>query len=297
MIRSLAILTLVGAAHAAVADPAIPPDLAVYGKGGLQLAGATLFKGAVDSAVYDPAQELIWFKTGGLLEVIDLRDPGHAITVIAKKVPTEGWAVSGFSNVAYQTDYTNIFTIVRIEKKPKAEAGEGAYLEVNSEDDAKLTKAVKKVKIVGGKWITAQLARKPNATPKERAAPPQVKVQVPADACEDSPDECGQASWLGASPYQTVVVEHSCGDACHQSCVLYDPAKKQFAAPLAPGGWGALDKTDHGGCNGFAVDPGNTRYFTDEAPTLCTLGAKMTCTDLGAWQPFAWISAPAAPAK
>ena len=289
--RVLTLAVLAALAAPAAADPAIPPNLAVYGPTGLQLAGATLFKGPVDSAEYDAAHELIWFKSKDTLQVIDLRDAARKPVVIAKKVPTDSWAVSGLSDVAHNTDYTNIFTNVHLEKKPYAEAGQGAYLEVDGESDARLTKKVDKVKIVGTKWIKGQLGRIAVEAPKERAEPPKVAIKVDPDSCEDN-EICGTAQWLGGSAYQLLIVEHTCGDACHQACVLYDPAKKQFASPLTDGGWvAALDKAERGGCEDYMVEANNARYFAKDTAKLCTLGAKSACTDLGTWMPFAWIGA------
>ncbi|HTJ46628.1 MAG TPA: hypothetical protein VL463_31195 [Kofleriaceae bacterium] len=288
--RFLAALPLLLFAANAAADPAIPTNLAVYGPSGLQLAGATLFKGPVDGAEYDAAHELIWFKSKDTLQVIDLRDAAKKPVVIAKKVPTDSWAVSGLSEAQHNTDYTNIFTIIHLDKKPYAEAGQGAYMEVDGESDARLTKKVDKVKIVGTKWVKAQLGRIAVEEPKERAEPPKVAIKVSPDDCEDE-EICGTAQWLGGSPYQLLIVEHTCGDACHQACVLYDPKSKQFASPLTAATWGALDKAEKGGCEGYMVEPNNGRYFAKDTGTLCTLGAKSTCSDLSPWLPFAWVGA------
>jgi hypothetical protein len=285
--------TVVLAARAAAADPAIPPNLAVYGDGGLQLGSVSLFKDPVSGAVVDKKQDLIWFESKGTLEVIDLRDPARAPVVIATKLPTDGFQIQGVSETSFQSDYIGVYIRFDFGKKPSATAEEGLYYEVDEDGNAKIKKKAKKISIVGKKWIAAQQGRKANTLPADRADPPHVTIpQSFLDQCEEA-DVCGTTAWVGGSPYQTLVVNHSCGDACHVACVLYDPAKKTYASPLADGGWGPLtDKTTTGDC-GFDVEPGNARYAGGSK--LCTLGAKMTCTDLGPWTELAWI--PTTPAK
>jgi hypothetical protein len=277
------------AARAAAADP-VPPNLAVYGDTGVALGSTSLFKGKVSGAVHDPKQDLIWFLTDGTLEVIDLRDPAHAPVVIAKHVPSEGFSITGLSEVFFDTDYIGVYVHFDFGAKPTAVGEDGAYAGVDSESDDKIKKKAKKISIVGKKWLAAQQGRKANTVPPDRAAPPKVTLPNGIGQCDDT-TLCGDASWLGTAPYQVIVVNQSCGDACHVECALYDPAKKAYASPLADGGWAALtDKTDLGACNGFLVEPGNARYAGGNK--VCTLGAKMACTDLGAWTAFDWITPP-----
>jgi hypothetical protein len=276
-----------------VAAPALLADLAVFGDGGLQLGSTALVSGPVTSAAYDPDEDLVWLISKGALKVIDLRDPKRTAVVIAKNLPTAGFEVTGLGHVARDIDYAAVYTIIHLDQKGKVEVGHGAYGGIDEQGDKRLARAVKKVKFVGGKWLAAQKSRKANAAATKRADPPTIKLPTGVGSCEDE-TFCGQAMWLEPSPYQIVIVEHSCGDACHESCVLYDPARKQFASLLADGGWTAkADTVTPAGCDsfGYRAEPGGGHYFGET--TLCTLGGKMTCTDLGAWTPFAWITPPA----
>ena len=292
MIRSaLLVASAILIAGSASADPAatVPAGLAVYGDGGLAIGGTVLFKGPVTGAALDAKQDLLWFESDGTLEVIDLRDAARTPVVIATKIPTTSFSIGGFSEAHFQDEYTGVNIHFDVDKKPSASAEDGLYAEVDEDGAARIKKQAKKIKIVGKKWIAAQQKRVPNAAPAARQDPPHVTLAKDIlDNCE-SPDICGTTSWLGGSPYQTIAVSHSCGDACHVGCMLYDPAKKQFAAPLADGGWGALADTSGAGDCSFEVEPGNARYAGGSK--VCTLGAKMTCSDLGGWNVLAWIPA------
>lgn len=301
------IVTLAALAAPALADKvdipqpaavAIPTDLGVFGAGGLSIGGTAITGASVDGAAYDPAQDLVWFVGGRQLFVVDLRDPHPAPIVIAKNLPEElgSFEITGMSSASYEIDYAAVFPMFHIGAKGKVDvaAGDGAYEGVDEVSDKHTQRAVKKIKIVGKKWLAAQKDRKAHPVAKnDRAEPPKATLPAGRGQCEDE-DMCGGAQWLGDSAYQAVLIEHSCGDACHTACVLYDPKTKKFAPALAPGAWGPLaDDASTMSCIGFAVEPGGARYFGDGDPEhhmVCTLGAKLTCTDLGAWRPFAWIT-------
>lgn len=277
------------------AAPAIPADLAVFGPGGLQVGATVLYTQQVDGAAYDAKQDLIWFVSKRQLFVVDLRDAKPAPIAIAKNLP-EGLAsfgVGGLSTADWQTDYAGVYPQFSIDKKVKASAEVGAYADVDPEADASHKKAIKKIKIVGAKWVTAQKDRKPHDVPADRGEAPKVTLPAGVGECSEE-DLCGQATWLGDTAYQAVLIKHDCGDACHTECVLYDPKAKKFAPGLADGTWGAV-KSDMDGmsCIGLAVEPGGGHYFSNEGNKVCTLGAgKMTCVDLEPLVPFAWIAPP-----
>lgn len=297
---------LAASARADVTDKApppkaFPPDLAVFGPPGLQVGTTPLYAGQVDGAAYDPSEDLIWFVSAKQLFVIDLRDAHPTAIAIVKNVP-EGlgaFAVDGWSKASFQADYTPVYLVLDLTKKPKLAAGTGAYAGIDEESDKQTTRAVKKAKLVGAKWLAAQKGRAPHAIPPAREKPANVTLPPGAGQCEDE-TMCGDASWLGGSPYQVVLTEHSCGDACHTGCVLYDPKSKKFASALADGAWGALDdKTEKMSCIGYDAEPSGAHYFGD-GNKVCTLGAgKMACVDLEPLTPFAWIlpAQAAAPAK
>jgi len=56
---------------------------------------------------------------------------------------------------------------------------------------------------------------------------------VPDDNCE-SAEMCGNAHRMGKTRFLAVLVEHSCGDACHTSWQLYDSRTKEFIDAADP---------------------------------------------------------------
>ncbi|HTJ46629.1 MAG TPA: hypothetical protein VL463_31200 [Kofleriaceae bacterium] len=289
--RALIVLAVI--ARTAAADPSVPPDLATYGPGGLRLGDDVLFKDEVDGAAYDPSQDLIWFESKGTLRVVDLRDPKRAVIVILTKMPQTGFEIGGFSNASFGTIYTDVYLHLELAKKPGISAPTAVYAIADPDGAKKHAKQIKKTVISGRAWITAQLKRAAvsRPSPPARAEPAAITLPAGTGQCDQYANGCGDAMWFGDSPLMMVVVQSACGDACFRGCALYDPKSKKFAPLGESGEWGALtDKTAVTNCMDVNIAPDDTRFLSDKK--VCILGAKLTCTDLDPWTPFAWVFAP-----
>lgn len=290
LLAAVAVLLLAGPVAAVAA-----PQLVSYGDGGLRLGDASLFAKPVDGAAFDSAQELVWFRSTGTLYVIDLRDPARTPVEIAKKLPDGGFSVSGLSNVEFSTSYAGVYPNLAIAKSVKVTQRSGAYGGIWEDQDADAKKAIKKIKVVGKKWLDKQKKRKP------RAVTPGPKVGsftgtivtipgLPDDACDGAGVDCGDTVPFGDTGFQLVVISSGCGDACHASCVFYDPKTKKFADPgAAKGAWLATPPADVA-ASCFAEDWGlraGGEYFYGSK--RCTVGKDVVCTEANGWTHVGWV--------
>jgi hypothetical protein len=289
---SVGVVVLVSllAAGAARAGGLSDPALMGYGDAGLTVGGTSLHGKPVSAAIYDRAQDLIWFVSKGTLQVIDLRAKKRKAVVIAKRFPDGPFGIEGVSNGSYAADYAGVYPVIVVGAKPKVGEGMGAYGGLWEDQDAAARKQIKRIKLVGKAWLKKQKKRAPRF---EAAKPgdPLPKVTVPEEmmSCDD-PDECGGAERFGETAYQLVTISYSCGDACHLSCALYDPKTKKFASPEASSPWGKA--AEGGSCWGYGVDAGG-KYFSGS--NACQVDAKGTsCADTG-WSLFGWYD-PSGPA-
>jgi hypothetical protein len=285
IVAALALLT--GTAGAA-------PTLISFGDSGLKAGDTVLHDKAVTGAAHDAAQELIWFHSGGTLYVIDLRDAARKPVAIATKVPEGAFGVEGVSSADSGTTYAGLYPILKFSKSPKITVGQGAYGGIWDEQDAAAKKAIKKIKLVGKKWLTKQAKRVARAVP----AAPRIGeltgklVKVPeGDECDGSSAECGDNATFGDTPYWLVVTSSSCGDACHLSCVLYDPKTKKFADPsAAKSAWSTTLPADSAGScfnEAYGLRPGG-EYFT--GGNRCTVSAAgVACTASEGWAHVGWL--------
>lgn len=282
-------VVLLSAASAAAA-----PQLVSFGDSGVRLGDTTLFAKKVDGAAHDAAQELIWFRSEGTLYVIDLRDPARTPVAIAKNMPDGGFSVSGLSTADYQTAYAGIYPNLAIARSAKITQRSGAYGGIWEDQDRDAKKAIKKMKIVGKKWLDKQKKRTPRAVP----ASPKVGgfsgqlVKLPADfACESDNLDCGDTLPFGDTGFMLVVIASACGDACHADCVFYDPKTKRFAAPLAAKGAWMTKIPPDGAASCFAESYGlraGGEYFS--GTKRCTVSAtEVACTDDAAWNHVGWV--------
>lgn len=114
------------AAPAPVSAPPAEVTIA-HGKAGLKLVDTPIFRGQVDAAAWDSAQELIWFTNRSTLNVIDLRDPLRTAVPIAEKMPDGSFAVSGVSTADSGTAYAGLYPVLVFSANPKIDPGSGAY--------------------------------------------------------------------------------------------------------------------------------------------------------------------------
>lgn len=283
-----------GLARAAAADPSVPADLATYSEAGIRIGGDTIYSGKVGFAALDAAQELVWFTSGDTLQVIDLRDPAKKPVVIVKKVPNVGFSLEGFSTVEAGTIPSQVYLVLDVDKR-SVSAGEGVYAVVDQEGTKRLKKDVRKAKLVGGAWLKAQKSRKARAQPPEpkpRPDPPALTLPADTMQCDGYENSCGDTMWLGATPYQLVILVGACGDACFRGCALYDPGKKLFAPIGESAPWGPIKpKLASAPCGDIKLDATGSRFY--ENTKACTIDAKqVACVDLGDWNAFGWIARP-----
>jgi hypothetical protein len=271
-----------------LASSAHADDALTFGDGGVRIGEQVVFTAAVDSASYDAALDLVWLRSKGTLQVIDLRDPKRKPIVIAKKMPEGGgWAVvmPGKGGATYNTDYVAVFPLLDV-KSGKFKPGMGAYEGVDPDSEKAAKKAIKKIKIVGKAWLgkLKKRAARDVPAPADKAGP-QVELPDTIETSCDDAEECGSSVTFGATPYLLVTVEHSCGDACYTSCVLYDPKTKKLASPTTSSPWAA--SADPGPCWDYA-------HAADGAwlngAMRCTADGKgVTCADATPWTHFGWL--------
>ncbi len=271
------------------------PTLISFGEKGLKAGDTVLHDKAVSGAAHDAAQDLIWFHSGTTLYVVDLRDAARKPVAIATKVPEGAFGIEGVSSADSGTTYAGLYPILKFSKSPRITIGQGAYGGIWEEQDATSKKAIKKIKIVGKAWLKKQAKRVARTIP---AAPrigemtgKLIKVPVEDDACDGSSAECGDNMTFGDTAYQLVVVSSGCGDACHLSCVLYDPRTKKFAEPSAvKSAWSTTLPADGtGSCfnESYGLRPGG-EYFTGGA--RCTVSAAgVACTVSEGWAHVGWL--------
>jgi hypothetical protein len=251
-----------------------------YGDSGLRVGANVLYKAKVDGAAYDPAMDLVWFTSKGSLQVLDLRVAGAKPVVIVKKLANVGFMIVGPSLAEWNSAYTAAYLVLDASgKKPKIRASEGAYGPVDQDATNKLKKKIKKAKLVGQKFLKT-LAKRPlrSITIPTPAEVP--KVTMPADMCHvDDSDICGSGTTFGNTAYHLLVTEYTCGDACYDACVLYDPKSKKFADPDNSGAWAA--SAESGSCDSYGFDDDGKSYVSGSMH--CTIDKGVTCTDDTPW--------------
>ncbi|HUQ02347.1 MAG TPA: hypothetical protein VM261_07610 [Kofleriaceae bacterium] len=296
MLRRILVATaLVALSVLAAAPAAAAPQLISFGDAGVKLGDAALFAKPVDGAAFDAAQELLWFRSTGTLYVIDLRDPARAPVAIAKNAGDGAFGIKGLSTASWNATYAGVYPVLSIGKSTKVTTGLGAYGGMWEDQDRDAKKAIKKIKIVGKKWLDKQKKR----APRTAAAAPKLGeftgklVTLPGDRdeCDGGGIDCGDTLAFGDTAFQLVVVSSSCGDACHLSCVFYDPKTKKFADPGAPkGAWSATIPADSG-ASCFGEDYGlraGGEYFM--GGKRCTVSSKeVTCTEASGWHHVGWV--------
>ncbi len=249
-----------------------------YGDGGLEVGSAKVFDRKVDGAALDAAQDLLWFVSGGQLEVIDLREAAPRPVVIAKNMPPGPFAISGWSNASFDARAEHSHPRLVIGKKSKIavappnwsppEAGPG---------DGPSKKAVKKVKIVGAKWLRGLDGRKPNGAP---TVTEQVESQL-AQWCagHDNPPNCGHGRAIGATGYVIAQTSHDDGFA---HCVLWNTRSADMGS--------LIDGKNEIACENTAPDPAGDQYYANDF--LCTPGTPAKCTENAGWTYIGWTAVP-----
>ncbi len=281
---ALAALILCVSASVARAEDAI-----AYGDGGLRVGATVVFTKPVTAAAYDAALDLVWINSKGTLQVLDLRTSPPKATVIAKKMPEGGFDIAGTSTATTGNVYALVFPVLKLGKSFKFSSAEGVYGELDMDEEAEqqARKRIKKIKLVGKKWLKALKKRTTRAL-RVAAAAPAAKVALPAGVCEsEDPDVCGEVTPFGHTAYQLALTQYSCGDACFTGCVLYDPKTKKLASPLEPSSaWGQAAIA--GGCSDYLFASDDKTYLY--GAMRCTLDRAVTCTEDAGWVYVGWTA-------
>jgi len=230
---------------------------------------AVIYDGGARLQDYDPRLDLLWVATQDTLEVVDLRKPVPKATIIATDVPDVPISIIGTYNGSLGMGAPEIVEL-DWSKTPSTKM-DLTFGEVLNEDQAA---AIKKVKIVGGEWLIAELDRTSrdltSKTPEKR------RVKVPIHYCEDGGD-CGQAVAFGASGWDLYVAQYGCGDYCYYQCLLHDPKTKKVAEVTLPPKWVDKIEQPESECGPYIFSEDGKTYATDDK--LCTVGGE--CKDIG----------------
>ena len=79
--------------------------------------------------------------------------------------------------------------------------------------------------------LAARGKGRPLLAPNPRPVP---RLKSVSDETCESAEMCGNASRMGKTRFLAVLVEHSCGDACHTTWQLYDSRTKEFMDAADP---------------------------------------------------------------
>lgn len=253
-----------------------------FGETGLYLGDTVLFDGPVSGAAYDPAQELVWFRSKGTLQVIDLRTTSSTPVTIVTRLPDEGaFAIDGVSKAGYLTtddQWVLSYPSLTTGKKTRLAAMQTGDFGDNAEEDAQARARIKKAKVVGAKWLKTLAARKPREVPGYMInRPVKGKLTLPTTMTCDDEEVCGTATSLADSRFVVVVtsVEYMPG-AMVKQCLLYDTMHKKFASPTTSGGWNEAEP-EVGPCTGYHRSWDGKSYLV--GAYRCTLGATITCEE------------------
>jgi hypothetical protein len=237
---------------------------------------------------------VIWLRKGVVLWAFDMRTAGAKAMPVIKGIP-EGVRTRiqrpGDATPGVMGSHAELAIVLA--KPPtlaaaivKGDDWELAYAE--PEDKKKLETLVKeartKAKVVDPAFLTTLAGRAPRAAAPRAQFSDRSRVAMPKGMpkCEDA-TICGQSAPFGR--YQLVFVEHSCGDFCHQSCLLHDPASKKWAALPSTTKWMAGSEAKAAvPCTGYRLDKGSAHFLTDEV--VCAVGG--ACTPVGG-TPLGWI--------
>lgn len=242
---------------------------------------ATVLAKHADGVLYDPALELLWFRDGSDLLVIDLRLSESRPVVIARGLPE----INRFS-IEHPTGL--------------AETEDNCDLPVIALDWNKASKIecvldpTPRMHIENTGWLQANLDRPARSVPERREFGER-RVRLPRRLlnCEDV-QQCGSAIAFGADGLELVrVSERQGGDCWQRTCLLRDSNTGRFATPPDAPSWGTAEKTPGGSCGIFLFDNDGSRFLLGHR--MCV--SMRACTELGGtglgWRvPGARVGAP-----
>jgi hypothetical protein len=136
--------------------------------------------GHIDEAVIDPAQDLVWYTSKRTLYVVDLRTAALKKPIaIARRMPPGPFAVSGLSEASTDVSAAGVYPTVVLGAKATIQSVEGPQVGHDAVADRKTRKAIKKISIVGKKWLKSQRGRVPRNVSgmPSGTAPPEAELR------------------------------------------------------------------------------------------------------------------------
>ncbi|MDB4977147.1 MAG: hypothetical protein JWN48_5488 [Myxococcaceae bacterium] len=203
----------------------------------------------VDAVLHQPALELVWFRQGEQLAVIDLRQLTAAPVIVASGMPeVSRLSIAHPAETSRTNDGCDLpYVALRWAEPPELEA---------LLDDAPA------LQIVNFPWLLEQRTRAVRDVPEPHPlGPPRVRLPAKVASCEER-TSCGMTAPFGAQGLQLVqVLEEMGGDCWMRGCLFRDPVHSRFATPPMGTTWGAADATTAGPCGPYLFDRAQTAFL------------------------------------
>ncbi len=254
-----------------------------------------LAPGPATEVRFDPALDLVWYRSGAELRMLDLRARVAEPIVVVRGVPADvEYRIAQPGDARPDDLSSHVELVLTLGKKAKLSSGivqgmdwDWWYGPEQQKPMKARVKQAKKAKLLAGKQLAALVGRAPRAKliMASHAAP---SVPVPAAmnaGCEEDPDMCGLQAGYGK--WQLVYSSHSCGDFCYQSCLLHDPATRRWSQPPSGEKWldaAKVPADGSGSCGDYLLDREQQWVLTEDA--VCKLGKP--CTTLTG-RPVGWL--------
>lgn len=214
----------------------------------------------VDTALYDPALELVWMRDADRLLVLDLRAPKSTPVVIARGIP----AVNRFS----------------IEREPSSvETEDGCDLPAIALTWSKSPELEGMLvdgpvgRIENSSWLRAMLDRQARHTGTRRSFSDD-RIALPKKLlhCEE-PSACASTVAFGGPDQQLVLVRETMGGDCFQrACLVRNRQTGLFASALQLSDWKPATETRPGPCGPFHFDEAQSSFLVGR--WLCKSGER-----------------------
>jgi hypothetical protein len=218
-----------------------------------------------DAVLYDAALDLLWFRAGDRLKVLDVRAPTPAAVEVARGLPVGDRFVVHRGEHAVQTEDGCDLPFVGIEWNART------TIESVLEDAPGL-------RIENQTWFVSQLGRPAQPdVPRRVFGPPAIALPSGRLDCEDA-SACATTVPFGRLGYELVLtIEKMGGDCWQRECLLRDQQTGKFATPPRATTWGDASVARTGPCGLYLFDRAQTAYLIDHE--LCT--PAVGCKSLG----------------
>jgi hypothetical protein len=227
----------VGAGQAVAILPTSDGLLAISADGSRR---RQLAPGPIKWALVDDRAQAIWFGRAGELWMIDLLGGAATPERLARYRGDEPITVVYGQDRSEQlrlmvSEYDSHLNL-ELTARPSLEFEAGIYDDEMEEQGRQVRRRLSSVT-----WDKGARERVKSLATRARGRslflpdppePPHVTA-VPRAGCEQA-DLCGSAKRLGKTRFFSVITRHSCGDACHLVCELYDSESHLFVDPAKP---------------------------------------------------------------